>query len=59
MSEYWSETSEDIKRVVKSIENRQRYIRRKWMNGDMTKAEHVREIEKLEARLDSVERLCR
>lgn len=59
MSEYWSETSEDIKRVVKSIENRQKYIRKLRDSGRMTCDEHIREIEKLEARLNSVERLCR
>ena len=59
MSEYWSETSEDIKRVVKAIENRQRYIRKLRDSGRMTCDEHIREIEKLEARLNSVERLCR
>lgn len=57
--EYWNETSEDIKRAVKSIENRQRYIRKLRDEGKMSIDDHITEIEKLERRLADIERLCK
>jgi len=57
MDKLWKDVPEDVKRVVKSIENRQRYIRKKRDEGKMSPEEHIKEIEKLEARLNEVERL--
>lgn len=54
---YWKDVPEDVKRAIKSIENRQRYIRKRRDEGKITPEEHVQEIEKLEKRLDEVERL--
>lgn len=58
MDKLWKDVPEDVKRVVKSIENRQRYIRKKRDEGKISPEEHIKEVEKLEARLNEVERLC-
>ena len=57
MSDLWKDVPEDVKRAVKSIENRQRYIRKLRDQGKMSPEKHIEEIEKLEKRLDDVERL--
>lgn len=56
MSELWKDVPEDIKRAVKSIENRQRYIRKLRDEGKMSPDEHIQEVEKLEKRLDEIEK---
>lgn len=57
MPKWWKDVPADVKRAVKSIENRMRYIRKLRDEGKMTPEEHIAEIEKLEKRLDDVERL--
>lgn len=52
----WKDVPEDIKRAIKSIENRQRYIRKRRDEGKMTPDEHIEEVEKLEKRLEEVEK---
>lgn len=59
MTDWWKDVPEDVKRAVKSIENRQRYIRKLRDEGKMSPEKHIEEIEKLEKRLDDVERLSR
>lgn len=57
MTDWWKDVPQDVKRAVKSIENRQRYIRKLRDTGKMTPEKHIEEIEKLEKRLDQIERL--
>lgn len=57
MPKWWKDVPEDIKRAVKSIDNRRRYILKLRDEGKISPEEHVKEIEKLENRLDDIERL--
>lgn len=57
MSDWWKDTPEDIKRSVKSIENRRYYVMRKFRERKISRKEKDEEIEKLEKRLDQIERL--
>lgn len=57
MSDWWKDTPEDIKRAVKSIENRRYYVMRKFRERKISRKEKDEEIEKLEKRLDQIERL--
>jgi len=57
MTDWWKDVPQDVKRAVKSVENRQSYIRKLRDTGKMTPEKHIEEIEKLEKRLDQIERL--
>ena len=57
MTVWWKDVPDSEKRAVKSVENRQRYIRKLRDTGKMSPEKHVEEIEKLEKRLDDIWRL--
>ena len=57
MTEWWKDVPDSEKRAVKSVENRQRYIRKLRDEGKMSPEKHIEEIEKLEKRLDEIWRL--
>ena len=53
---YWKDCPNDVKKAVKSIEDRQRYLHKLRDSGKITAEKFCEEIRKLEIRLDELER---
>ena len=59
MTDLWKDAPADVKRAVKSIENRRYYVMGKFRRGEISREEKDEEIDKLIVRLDQTERLSR